>query len=642
MRYTERQVNSELLDQPEFTGEPKKIFICSTPRSGSYMLCRYMINAGLGVPHEYFNPINMRQIAPRFGLSVAGLRWRRRTPWDQVPFSRAARARKAEVDFLATYVDVLIRRRCQGGIFAAKIHFDQYLKVLDNPIGDKLLDGGLFIQLYREDLLAQAISTQFANLTGKWDIDDTRATAPAAQPDFFDISGIDQTLEGLAEHDRCWRTFLARNGLTPMTISYERLCEDPAGLVARIARRVGFGPGALRRGYNEVGERAAGDPGLPSKHEVARRYLAAIRRIRGLESAQRTVSASPAAGGIAGGREMTQAAAPPLFSVIIPTRNRVSLFATAIGSVLEQRFRGFEVIVVNDGSSADEEPRYRELVGAAPGVARLFTLIRTARGHGPGYVLNYGAAHARGEYLCFLDDDDQWTDPDHLARAAAVIAAGAEKPELLLANQRAFRDGTPVPTVIWIEDLNDRLRGPPDAAGAYTVTPTDLLRCRAHCHLNTTIISGALFEKVDGIDEGQRYEPERDFYFRAIDRARSIKYLPFVVSRHNIPDPVARTSVSTMQSELSKRLYQLRTEDRVILFSIRPELRRYAMRHRAYTLKHIATEAAKAGHFDCAAYYAREALMTKFTLGWLGMTALFALRSQLPLRRSEAKGLVLR
>ena len=81
MRYSEHQVSSELLDQPAFAGAPRKLFICSTPRSGSYLLCRYMINAGLGVPHEYFNPIIMRQIAPRFGLGddVAPLKWRRAT-----------------------------------------------------------------------------------------------------------------------------------------------------------------------------------------------------------------------------------------------------------------------------------------------------------------------------------------------------------------------------------------------------------------------------------------------------------------------------------------------------------------------------------------------------------------------------------
>src|SRR3954454_14110809 len=98
MRYTEAQMTSELLDQPEFTGEPRKIFICSTPRSGSYMLCRFMINAGLGVPHEYFNPVIMREIAPRLGLGkeIERLKWRPRRIIVFLPLGKAERA--AEVN----------------------------------------------------------------------------------------------------------------------------------------------------------------------------------------------------------------------------------------------------------------------------------------------------------------------------------------------------------------------------------------------------------------------------------------------------------------------------------------------------------------------------------------------------------------
>ncbi|MBV8121168.1 MAG: glycosyltransferase [Alphaproteobacteria bacterium] len=55
------------------------------------------------------------------------------------------------------------------------------------------------------------------------------------------------------------------------------------------------------------------------------------------------------------------AANRPLFSIIIPTRNRSSLFAVALQSVLEQRLRDFEVIVVNDGLSDEHALRYREL-----------------------------------------------------------------------------------------------------------------------------------------------------------------------------------------------------------------------------------------------------------------------------------------
>lgn len=327
----------------------------------------------------------------------------------------------------------------------------------------------------------------------------------------------------------------------------------------------------------------------------------------------------------------------PLFSVVIPTRNRPSSLAVALQSVLAQRFPAFEVIVVNDGSAEPHEPRYRELADVAPRMARMLTLMRTQRGHGPGYCRNYGAAQARGDYLCFLDDDDRWTDSEHLVRAAGVIAASAEPIDLILANQRAFRDGMPAAGVTWIEDLNDRLRGSPDAAGAYAVTPAELLGCKAHCHLNTTIASSLFYSEIGGLDEGLRYEEDLDFFLRAIDRARLIKFLPVTVSRHNIPEPAAKANLSTSESELSKRLYQLRVFDKAALFSVRPEVRRYAMRRRSYVLKHIATEAARMGRFDCAAYYAREALMAGFTLGWVGATALFAARRLGSVRRTRCE-----
>ena len=275
MRYSEPQLSSELLDQPLFSGTPLKVFICSTARSGSYLLCRYMVNAGLGVPHEYFNPIIMRQIAPRFGLEqVSRLKWRPRSPWNNFFFGKAAR--NAEVNFLGDYLDALVPRRCQRGVFAAKIHFDHYLKVLDNQTGRGLLDGGLFIHLYREDLLAQAVSTHFANLTGRWGIDDTVATVP----NFFDVEAINRHVEQIAEQNRGWRVFFGCNGLSILSMSYERLCADPFGFVALIAQRLGLDPDTLRQDYAEPTSSPASDAGVPHKREVTRHYLARVGKIR--------------------------------------------------------------------------------------------------------------------------------------------------------------------------------------------------------------------------------------------------------------------------------------------------------------------------------------------------------------------------
>lgn len=319
-------------------------------------------------------------------------------------------------------------------------------------------------------------------------------------------------------------------------------------------------------------------------------------------------------------------AEPPLFSVIIPTRNRSSLFAVALQSVCDQRFSNFEIIVVDVGSSPEHAERTRTLVEAAAGSARGVSLVRTECLQGPSYSRNFGVEYAHGDYLCFLDDDDQWTDPAYLHRVARVIATGPEAVDLIFANQRAYRDGVPQAGVTWIEDLTERLRGQPDAAGSHRVTPKELLACPAHCHLNTTTVRRQFFDDLGGFDQSIRYEEDRDLFLRAIDRASLIKYLPVTVSRHNVPDPAARASGSTSISEMSKRLDQLRLLDKAALLSVRAELRRYALRERAYVLQHIAAEAVRLGRSDCAGHYAREALVSRLAMRWPPARALAALR----------------
>jgi LPS sulfotransferase NodH len=277
MRYTELQIGSELLDQPEFTGEPKKVFICSTPRSGSYLLCRHMINAGLGVPHEYFNPIVMRQMAPRLGLAkdIRGLQWWPRSRKDRLLLRRRGEP-AAQLAFLEKYLAFLLARRTQRGVFAAKTHFRDFRRTLNNPVGRELLKDALFIHLYREDMLKQAVSEHFAQLTGRWGIDDAVTTAPAPSPDFFDPESVDRALNDLAEQDRGWRVFFARSGVVPISISYERLCADPLAFVEAIARRLDIDPASLHRDYCEKAAASEADPALPRKGDVAARYLASV------------------------------------------------------------------------------------------------------------------------------------------------------------------------------------------------------------------------------------------------------------------------------------------------------------------------------------------------------------------------------
>jgi len=100
-------------------------------------------------------------------------------------------------------------------------------------------------------------------------------------------------------------------------------------------------------------------------------------------------------------------AAPPKISVVIPAYNTAEFICETLDSVLTQKYREHEIIVVNDGS---------------PDTARFEREIRTRlediiyikqRNAGAGVARNTAIEHARGEIIAFLDGDDIWM-PDFL------------------------------------------------------------------------------------------------------------------------------------------------------------------------------------------------------------------------------------
>ncbi|MES9846080.1 MAG: glycosyltransferase family A protein [Candidatus Sedimenticola sp. PURPLELP] len=87
-------------------------------------------------------------------------------------------------------------------------------------------------------------------------------------------------------------------------------------------------------------------------------------------------------------------------SVVIPTHNRATVLERALASVLTQTHPAMEVIVVDDGS----EDRTRELL------AQKFPSVRYLHqpNQGVSSARNLGIANARGDWIAFLDSDDEW------------------------------------------------------------------------------------------------------------------------------------------------------------------------------------------------------------------------------------------
>jgi len=92
----------------------------------------------------------------------------------------------------------------------------------------------------------------------------------------------------------------------------------------------------------------------------------------------------------------------PLVSVVIPTCNRAALVRRAIESVMRQSYTNLEIIVVDDASSDGTGEMVRSL--ADPRIRYL----RHEERRGGSAARNTGIRAATGEFIAFLDDDDEW------------------------------------------------------------------------------------------------------------------------------------------------------------------------------------------------------------------------------------------
>jgi len=116
--------------------------------------------------------------------------------------------------------------------------------------------------------------------------------------------------------------------------------------------------------------------------------------------------------------DTNKTAGSPLITVVVPAYNRAAMINDCVRSVQAQTYPRWELIVVDDGSRdgtpevvarlAQEDPRIR--------------LIRQPRNGGAQAARNAGIRNANGEWVAFLDSDDQYL-PDSLERRLSLAKA---------------------------------------------------------------------------------------------------------------------------------------------------------------------------------------------------------------------------
>ena len=96
-----------------------------------------------------------------------------------------------------------------------------------------------------------------------------------------------------------------------------------------------------------------------------------------------------------------------MFSVVIPAYNAEKFIMRSVKSVLDQTHTDFELIIVDDGSSDGTKKQLEQLSDER------IRYIYQENG-GVSAARNKGIIESKGQYVCFLDSDDEWM-PNHLA-----------------------------------------------------------------------------------------------------------------------------------------------------------------------------------------------------------------------------------
>lgn len=104
----------------------------------------------------------------------------------------------------------------------------------------------------------------------------------------------------------------------------------------------------------------------------------------------------------------------PFFSIVIPLYNKENFIVKTINSALNQTYKDFEIIVINDGSTDNSLNKLQELNDS-----RIF--VYTIKNKGVSAARNYGIEKANADQVCFLDADDYWY-PNHLETLYNLIS----------------------------------------------------------------------------------------------------------------------------------------------------------------------------------------------------------------------------
>ena len=190
-----------------------------------------------------------------------------------------------------------------------------------------------------------------------------------------------------------------------------------------------------------------------------------------------------------------------LISIVIPTYNRVNFLKRAIETVLNQTYENLEILIIDDSSSVDNKKNIDNFNDN-----RIMYFKNKTR-RGAPYSRNVGIKNAKGKFIAFLDDDDEW-EPNKLEKQ---LKAFDENVGLVVCYSLDERFGM------------KRINKPPN-----NITYEDLLKSFNLSSTSSYLVRNDVFDKVGYFDLNLPSAQEYDLALR-ISKYYSIKTIPEVL-----------------------------------------------------------------------------------------------------------------
>jgi len=186
-------------------------------------------------------------------------------------------------------------------------------------------------------------------------------------------------------------------------------------------------------------------------------------------------------------------------SVIIPTFNRATFLKTAIESVLRQNYDNFEIIITDDNSQDNTQGVVKEFSD------KRIRYIRQKKNKGVSAARNTAIKVSEGEYIAFLDDDDEWL-AEKLKKQVEIIEKCPAKVCGVYSNFFIIENSEKK-----IAKINPRIK---DKRGNLF----EQFALGNPIHTSTVLIRSECLENIGLFDESISYMEDRDLWIRLSEK----------------------------------------------------------------------------------------------------------------------------